>query len=137
MFDNRSQRNRREISEHGDDDHRSNEQSDKQGAMRWERPTRDRDFLLGRQAAGRRENRNQKQETADELCQSKRQVVPRRVDVNTSERASVVASATGVGIENFAQSMRATIVHIGYRGSGRIPISLLRKMNLRAYGAEN
>src|SRR5712691_8344062 len=98
--------------------------------MCWERSAGDWDFLLGRETAGGCENRNQKQETADELRQSERQVVPRSIDVNAGERASVVTGAAGVSIQDLAQPVRAGVVHVGYCSSRRIPISLLWKVDL-------
>ena len=53
---------------------------------------------------------NDHQKAADQHGDAERRVVPRRVGGEAGEGAAVVAGAGAVGIEHFAQAMRAGVV---------------------------
>ena len=80
MLDDRPQRERREERQGADDQDGADQQADEQTARASGKcPLVDRHLLLGRQAAGGGQQRNEKQEAADQHRQADRQVVPGRV----------------------------------------------------------
>ena len=138
MFHDRPQRKRREISQRGDDDHGAHQQPHEQRSVRGERAAGDGHLLLSRQTAGRRQNRNQEQEAADQHGEAEREVVPGRVCVDPGESAAVVAGGAGVGVQNFAEAVRSVVVHVGDGGARRIPVALApAKVITELSGAEH
>src|SRR6476469_2446850 len=90
MFYDGAQRNRRKIREHGDNDDCADQQPHKERTMGRERATGYRNLFLRRKASGGGKNRNDKKKTADQLRDSQRQVVPRRVTGDSGKGAPVV-----------------------------------------------
>ena len=73
--------------------------------------------LLRGEAAGNRQHREDHAEPADEHRRAEGQIVEIRVGVQAGEGAAVVVRGRGVGVEDFAQPVRAAVVQA--RQSGR------------------
>src|ERR1019366_1389859 len=135
MLRYRPQRDSREIRQRGYDEDRANQQPDEERSVSGECPAGGCHLLLGRHASRDGENRNQEEETADQHRQAYRQVPPRRVRVQTGESTAVVPGATGVGVEDFTQPVRARVSQVGDRRP-RIPVSFGGEVDLRTDGGK-
>ena len=115
MLDHGAEGEGREEGEAADDQDDADEEADEEPAVGRERAGRGRDGLLGREAAGDGERRDDDEEAAHQHRDPERQVVPGRVAGQAAEGRAVVRRRRGVGVEDLREAVRAGV---GDRGDG-------------------
>src|SRR5271154_4685249 len=124
MFDNRTERERGQKGQRADENHRADEQQHEGQIGHGKSSGAGRNNFFLRERSGEREQRHNHSEASEQHVKAERRVPPRRICVQSGERAAVVACAGCVGVKHFAQAMRALIgqtrsspiAHAGPRG---------------------
>ena len=109
LFDNRSQRVRREVGQGPHDQDDPNQQAHEQRARGGERPQSSGHDPLLDQRAAKGHDGDQEGEAADQHGEGPRPVVERRVAVDAGEGRPVVAVTRRVEIQDLREPMRAWI----------------------------
>src|SRR5580693_4974404 len=137
MLHDRSERKRGKERQRSNDNDSAYQQPNEQGPMRRKRSAGSGYSLLGGQAASGRQQRQQKQETADQHCQADGQVVPGRIGAETAKGAAIIRRSAGECVKHFGESVRSAIGEVAHRGAGGVPITVLVEGNHSADGGEH
>src|SRR5579872_1909906 len=124
VLDDRPQREGRKERQRSDNHNGANQQTGKQRAVCGKGAAGCRHLFFDSKATRHGQQRNDQQEAADECGKPDGEVVPGRIRVNPGEGAAVVSRGTGVGIEQFGETVRAAIVQVGDESARRIPIAV-------------
>src|SRR5262245_21555482 len=109
MFNYRTERERRQISQAANDDDDAEKEADKQCAVGRQSAGRARYDTLSGERSGDAQNRDDDEEAAYEHGKRKREVVKYRIGIQAGERTAVRRRGRCVGVENFRIAVRSRV----------------------------
>src|SRR5262249_50995184 len=100
MLENRSQRERREVTQPSDDERRRSKENAKGERVRRQRAERQRPPSLARETPGERQRRNRQRESAGHHRQSSRHIIKNIVRAQSCEVLPIVGERRSIGVND-------------------------------------